>query len=313
MASGLLKLTDTSFISRKTHTHSSFSYRQSPFWSETTQMSGNSGTMWVTLYNQTNITSFEPVTVLPASTAANSHQISPSLDHITTPVPISTMIHATTIISSSRAPATSKTISKVENSNTPGDRLNGETKPAPLLNPLTTSALTPNNASLSACQEIVISVVIHLTPPSSPVTAYPEDSSPYGSPVQPLDRSPAYYTRSLSPDSAIGPTSIVTVVGGTDPFTAKLWSPLSASAIIGLSSSFLSPPYPLNSSTAFPAGRSSLYPSSISVYSHSSQISPTEDLISTLTDSSFTHPAMILLLVTESSVSIIVEVVSLVT
>ena len=190
------------------------------------------------------------------------------------------MIHATTIISSSRAPAASRTMSKGEDSDTPGDRLNGGNLPAQSLNPLTTPAVAPNDAFLSVYQGIVISVVIHLTPPRSPVTAYPEDSPLHNSAVQPLDRPAAHYTRSLGANS--------TAVEGTNP----LWGPS----------------YTLNSSTAFPAGRSSLYPSSMSVSSYSSRRSP-----STLTNHpSSTHPTMISLFVTESLVSTVVEVVSLI-
>lgn len=54
----------------------------------------------------------------------------------------------------------------------PNDRLHAD-EPAPSLGPSTMTATAPNDISQNNCQEIIISIIIHLTPLSSPSTACP--------------------------------------------------------------------------------------------------------------------------------------------
>lgn len=328
MASGLVMFTDASHTSWKYSARPSFSYRHSPFWSETNpQMGGSSGTMLVTLYDRKNITSFKTTTILSTGVAVDSHQMSLPSDFVPTTVPPSTVMHVTTIISSPQPSPAAKSTSVVRNSS---ERLHTDRddKPAPSLGPSIMTATAPNDASQSGCQEIIISIILHLTSPSSPSTAYPEDTLPLGSPVQPLNPPSGLNVFPSNQEPAKGHPSMVTALGASDTSAAKLRCPIPTSAVIRLAGSTTGPPYPMNFSTTFLDDHSdsargviqgsastvatSVHPSLFHISSHSVRIPFRGGLISTLTDPFSTSPTMVSLLFTKSSVNTLVEVISLV-
>ncbi len=321
MASGLVRLTDTSLTSWQRDAHHSFSYHQPPSWSGTNpRMSGSSGRILVTLYNQTNITTFTTTTIFPANATITSRQISSPLNLVATATPRNTMKHTTTLISNPRASASKADI--------PSDKMHpyGDDQAAPPPDPLvTTTAIALSDASLSGCQNIVISIIINIIPLSSLSTADPEDTSPQDSPIQPLNLPSWQYTEPSSQGHAKGQTSIATPVGESEPLTPKPWSPLSASAIIGLSSSVLAPPYPFNFLTTFLpvssgsardpfSSSASTFATSVhpNLFSLSHDLPSSEDLTSTLADPSSTPQPMVSFVFTDSSISTVVEVISII-
>lgn len=329
LAAGLTRLTDSSFAPLKHQVHPSFAHRLSPSWSEAThKLSGSAETILVTLYNRTNITIFTTTTVSPASASFEFHQISLPLNRVTTTTRPSTVIYTTTIISSLSPSSDSNAIWKIEGPVTPSDKLYADEdgQPAPALHTSATTAVAMSDMAPSGCQQIVISVIVYLTPPSSPFTAYPKEILSRGSSARPLYPRSGLQTQP-SQKFADGRTSFETAVGGSDQFAAKLWSSSSTSAIISLSDSIPVPPYPFNTSTAFPAGRSdltrdlrpasasafatSVRPSSFSQPFYTLRIPSTRDLKSTLSHVSSSTPTMVSLLFTDSSVKTILEVISL--
>lgn len=159
-------------------------------------MSGSSGTMLIQLSNQTTITSFTTTTILSTSTVVDSYQISPPSKFTTQNVPPSTMIDTTTIVSSPQHSTASRSMSKVRD---PSDALyaDGDKRPAPFLDLSTTTAIALNDASPDGCQEIIISIIIQPTPPTSPSTAYPEGTSPND--YQPNHQSTLYFPQAKNP------------------------------------------------------------------------------------------------------------------
>ncbi len=114
------------------------------------------------------------------------------------------MIYTTTIISSLPPSTASKALSKAGNPAIPSDRsyVHRDDQPATSYPPEGTS-IAVDNASPGGCQEIIISVVIYLTPPSSASTTYVEDTSSHGQ------------------KSAEGQTGVATASQGSDSFATK--------------------------------------------------------------------------------------------
>lgn len=307
MASGLIRLTDTSLTSWQRDAHHSFSYRQPPSWLGTNpRISGSSGRILVTLYNQTNITTFTTTTIPPASATTSP------LNLIATAVPPNIIKYTTTLVSNPQASA-SKAMVKVESPDIPSqpsDKMypHGDDQAAPSSDPLATTAIALSDASLSGCQNIVISVIINIIPPSSLSTADPEDTSRQDPPIQPLNLPAWQNTKPSSQGHAKGQTSIVTPVGESEPLAAKPWSPLPASA---LSTVVL----PVSSRSARDSFSSS---STFATFKHTNLVSlsydlpSSKDLISTLADPSFTPQPMVSSVFTDSGISTVVKVISLI-
>ncbi len=157
----------------------------------------------------------------------------------------------------------------------------------------------------------MISVIINIIPPSSLSTADPEDTSPQDPPIESLNLSSWRYTKPSSQGYAKGQTFIATSVGESEPLAAKPWSPLSASAVIGLSNSILAPPGSARDSFSRSA---STFATSVhqNLFSHSHDLPSSKDLTSTLADSFSTSQPMVSLVFTDSFVSTVVEVISIV-
>ncbi len=116
MASGLVRLTDISLTSWQRDARYSFSYHQPASWSATNpRTSGSSGRIVVTLYNQTNITTFTTTTIFPTSAIITSHQISSSLNLVVTTAP------TTTPVSNPRASASKAVVE--EGPDIPSDKM----------------------------------------------------------------------------------------------------------------------------------------------------------------------------------------------
>ena len=86
--------------------------RQSPSWPETKlHIRGSPKMILTTIYNHTNITSFQTTTILSASVRVDSQQISPSVNIIATTVSPRTVLHTTSLISNPQL-SNSKAVSK---------------------------------------------------------------------------------------------------------------------------------------------------------------------------------------------------------
>ena len=250
---------DTSVTSWKHYTRPSFSHRHSRFWPEAMpQMSGSLRRTSVTLYNQTNITSFITTTLLSASAASDPYQIYPTLGPSTTTTPPITMSYTTTTVLSPQPSTALEAMSNPEDPNTPSDAMifHGDDQSMPSVHPFTTRAVPLDDASLSGYQNLLISVIIDFRPPSLFATEIPDGTPPQGAHIHSLHLPSEHNTRSSRGESAKVQTSDIRE---SSSYVTKSWNILSTSATTEPSST-LAPPYPLNPFTAFPLVRSDTAP-----------------------------------------------------